>query len=169
MKKSSTLSATLGAALLAAALALAAPSVLAHGDQHQMRAAISTDEHAFGREGDPRQVTRTITIEMSDAMRYSPSQIQVRQGDTIRFIVKNKGKILHEIILGSMDELLAHGAMMKQYPGMEHDGPYMAHVKPGGRQEMVWQFTKSGEFHYGCLIPGHLEAGMLGKITVIKG
>ena len=155
--------------LLAASLIIAAPSVLAHGDSHKMHTGISSDEHAFGREGDPRHVTRTIVIEMQDSMRYSPSQIQVRQGDTIKFVVKNNGKTLHELVLGTMDELSAHGELMKKNPGMEHDEPYMAHVKPGAKGEMVWQFTNAGEFHYGCLMPGHFEAGMTGKITVIKG
>jgi uncharacterized cupredoxin-like copper-binding protein len=68
-----------------------------------------------------------------------------------------------------MDELKAHGELMKKNPEMEHGDPYMAHVKPGGKEEMVWQFTKAGEFNYGCLAPGHFEAGMIGKIKVVKG
>jgi uncharacterized cupredoxin-like copper-binding protein len=59
--------------------------------------------------------------------------------------------------------------MMKKHPGMEHDEPYMKHVAPAKKEEMVWQFTKAGEFHYACLIPGHFEAGMVGRITVTKG
>ena len=157
--------------LLAVSLIIAAPAVLAHGGSHQttLHTTISSEEHAFGREGDPQHVTRTIVIDMHDTMRYTPSRIQVRQGDTIKFVVKNKGKAMHEIILGTLDELSAHGELMKKNPGMEHDEPYMAHVKPGARGEMVWQFTNTGEFHYGCLMPGHFEAGMTGKITVTKG
>lgn len=155
--------------LLAASLGIAAPAVLAHGDSHKMNTAISSDVHAFGMEGDPKHVARTIVIEMRDTMRFKPSQIQVKQGETIKFVVKNKGKALHELVLGTMDELKAHGELMKKNPGMEHDEPYMAHVKPGAKAEMVWQFTNAGEFHFGCLLPGHLEAGMTGKITVIKG
>jgi uncharacterized cupredoxin-like copper-binding protein len=49
---------------------------------------------------------------------------------------------------------------------MEHDEAYMAHVAPGKQGEIVWQFTQAGEFHYACLIPGHMEAGMIAKITV---
>jgi uncharacterized cupredoxin-like copper-binding protein len=62
--------------------------------------------------------------------------------------------------------LKEHGELMKKFPDMEHDEPYMAHVNPGEKEEIVWQFTKAGEFHYACLIPGHFEAGMVGKITV---
>jgi uncharacterized cupredoxin-like copper-binding protein len=105
---------------------------------------------------------------MSDAMRFSPREITVEQGETIKFVVANKGKLMHEMVLGTMDELKAHGEMMKQNPEMEHDDPYMAHVSPGKKEEMVWQFTKAGEFNYGCLAPGHFEAGMLGKVKVVK-
>ena len=59
--------------------------------------------------------------------------------------------------------------MMKKFPGMEHDEPYMAHVSPGKTDEIVWHFTKAGEFFYACLLPGHLEAGMIGKIVVAPG
>ncbi|RZI42893.1 plastocyanin [Herbaspirillum sp. HC18] len=132
-------------------------------------AEISPDEHAFGRQGDPGKTTRTIAIDMSDSMRFGPADITVKEGETVRFIVTNKGKMLHELVIGTMDELKAHAEMMKKFPGMEHDEPYMAHVTPGKKQELVWQFTRSGEFYFACLIPGHFEAGMLGKIKVIKG
>lgn len=127
---------------------------------------ISTEEHAFGREGDPQQATRTVQVAMGDNMRFSPAQLVVKRGDTVRFVVKNAGKVMHEMVLGTMQELKAHADMMKKHPGMEHDEPYMAHVKPGATQQMVWHFTKPGEFYYGCLIPGHFEAGMVGKIIV---
>jgi uncharacterized cupredoxin-like copper-binding protein len=171
MKTSVPLRSRLCLAVLATSLLIAAPSVLAHGEPGKTDAPmpISTDEHAFGKEGDPKKVTRTITINMHDSMRYSPSKIEVKQGDVIKFIVKNKGNTLHEIVFGTMAELKSHGDLMKKNPGMEHAEPYMAHVKAGGSGEMVWQFTQAGEFHYGCLLPGHSEAGMVGTINVIKG
>lgn len=153
--------------ILAASCAVAAPAALAHeGAAHKESTAISPDEHDFGKQGDPAKVTREIKIDMNDAMRFTPSDLKIRQGETIRFVVSNKGKVLHEMVLGSMDQLKAHGEMMRQHPGMEHDDPYMAHVKPGAKQRMVWQFTKAGEFNFACLAPGHFEAGMIGKIKV---
>lgn len=157
--------------MLAAALSVIAAPVLSHGDaKHENKASgpISTQENAFGREGDPKKATRSISVDMSDQMRFSPAQITVRQGETIRFRVKNSGKVMHEMVLGTMEELKQHAEMMRKHPGMEHDEPYMAHVAPGKTQTMVWQFTKPGEFYYGCLVPGHFEAGMLGKVTVAK-
>lgn len=168
MKKHST--PTLSSVLLAAMIAMTGVSAFAHtGEKHDSTkkdAEISTEEKAFGRQGDPKKVTRTITMDMSDMMRFNPSEINVKQGDTIKFVVTNSGKIMHEMVLGTMAELKEHGEMMKMHPGMEHDEPYMTHVAPGKKEEMVWQFTQPGEFNYACLIAGHFEAGMAGKIKV---
>lgn len=155
--------------LVAAFLAVFAGSVLAHeGATHSKKsaAAISTDETAFGREGDPRKVTRTVNVGTSDKMRFTPSELTIRQGETIRFRVTNSGQVMHEMVLGTIDDLKEHAEMMRKNPGMEHGDPYMAHVAPGKTETMVWQFTKPGEFHYGCLVPGHFEAGMIGRIRV---
>ena len=99
-------------------------------------------------------------------MRYSPSEINVKRGETVRFLLQNNGKLMHEFVLGTLQELQAHGELMKRFPDMEHDEPYMAHVAPGRSVELGWQFTRAGEFYYGCLIPGHFEAGMIGRVIV---
>lgn len=159
-------------AALMLALGTATPAAFSHtGETHdkpKKAALISTEEKAFGRQGDPRSITRTIAIEMSDMMRFDPADVTIRQGETIRFVVTNTGRLSHEMVLGTMEELKEHGELMKKHPGMEHDEPYMSHVGPGRKEEMVWHFDKAGEFYYACLIPGHFEAGMLGKITVTK-
>lgn len=126
----------------------------------------ATEEKPFGRPGDPAKVERTIAIGMTDAMRYEPAEIRVRQGETVKLEVRNHGQVLHEMVLGTRDELEAHAELMRKFPGMEHDEPFMAHVKPGRREALVWQFDKIGEFFYACLIPGHFEAGMVGRILV---
>jgi uncharacterized cupredoxin-like copper-binding protein len=156
--------------VLALALAVAPAATLAHGDAHKSgkaAAAQPTVETGFGRAGDPKKAVRTVRVDMSDKMRFTPDAIEVREGDTVRFVVKNSGKVMHEMVLGTMTELKEHAEMMKKHPGMEHDEPYMAHVGPGKTAEIVWQFTKAGEFHYGCLIPGHFEAGMIGRVKVV--
>jgi uncharacterized cupredoxin-like copper-binding protein len=151
------------------ALLLALPSAArAHGAADaQKRGSISTDEHPFGVEGDPRKATRTVALAMDDTMRYSRSQISVKQGEIITFVVTNKGKLLHELVLGTEDELKQHAELMRRNPGMEHDEPYMAHVKPGATQRITWKFSKPGTFHFGCLVAGHFEAGMKGTVVVV--
>ena len=154
--------------LAAAALLAASGVALAHGTRaHNDGPNLERVEKAFGRTGDPKKVTRTIHISGDDSMRYSPSQITVRQGETIRFVVANQGKIFHEVVLGTMDELREHAEWMRKHPTMEHDAPYMVHLPPGKKGEMIWQFTVPGEFYFACLIPGHFEAGMKGSITVV--
>lgn len=154
-------------------LTLGAAAAVAHNDVEHGKPAVakplSSEEHSFGRQGDPAKADRRIEIRMSDAMRFSPAEIKVRQGETIRFVVTNGGKVMHEMVIGTRDELKAHGELMKKYPNMEHDEPYMAHVAPGKSREMTWTFTKAGEFHFGCLVPGHFDAGMVGRIVVAAG
>ena len=156
--------------LIALAVAGFSAQALAHGDAaHGKKQArpISTEETAFGREGDPKKVSRTVNVDMNDTMRFTPAELTIKQGETIRFRVKNSGKVMHEMVLGTMDDLKKHAEMMRKHPGMEHEEPYMAHVAPAKTESMVWQFTKAGEFHYGCLVPGHFEAGMIGRVRVV--
>jgi uncharacterized cupredoxin-like copper-binding protein len=107
-----------------------------------------------------------MTVEMTDDMRYTPSDIRVKQGETIRFIVKNKGQVKHEMSLGTQKELLEHLEQMKKFPDMEHDEPGKVTLAPGKQGEIVWQFSKAGTVNFACLMPGHFEAGMKGAIKV---
>jgi len=147
-----------------------ATNAFAHGNEsHDKKPAVDyakAEEKSFGKAADPKRATRTITVEMLDTMRFSPGSITIKRGETVKFIIKNQGKMLHEMVLGTLNELKEHGELMKKFPGMEHDEPYMAHVAPGKSGEIVWQFTRAGEFNYACLLPGHFEAGMVGKIIV---
>lgn len=148
-------------------IALAAGAAWSHGASHEKKSAqISIEEHAFGRAGDPKKITHTIQIGMDDTMHFTPGDVVLKKGDTIKFVVRNDGRIMHEMVIGTMKELKEHAELMRKFPNMEHDEPYMAHVAPGKNGELVWQFTRAGEFFYACLIPGHLEAGMIAKITV---
>lgn len=159
----------LTAAILGVALMGAAAVAGAHGDEAHAKAkkkAISTEQHPWGREGDPAKATRTILVDMSDTMRFKPATITIKRGETVKFVVGNTGKVLHEMVIGTEEELRKHAELMKKHPGMEHDEPYMAHVSPGKKETMTWTFDKPGTFMYGCLIPGHWEAGMRGTIVV---
>jgi uncharacterized cupredoxin-like copper-binding protein len=133
----------------------------------QGHAGHATAGAAVGRAGDPKKVSRTIDLDMSDAMRFAPAELAVKQGETVRFRLKNTGKVMHEMVLGTMRDLEAHAETMKKDPGMHHHGAAnIVHVAPGRTAALVWQFTNAGEFHYGCLVPGHFEAGMRGSIKV---
>jgi len=151
------------------ALGIVSAGAFAHGDKSntsKFTPAQLSEEKAFGKAGDPKKVTRTVTFHMSDKMRFDPSRITVKRGETIRFVAKNDGKLLHEMVFGTTKELKEHAELMKKFPDMEHDEPYMTHVAPGKTGEIIWQFTKAGEFDFACLISGHYDAGMTGKVIV---
>ena len=121
---------------------------------------------AIGIPGKAESVTRTIAIDMSDSMRFTPANITVKQNETIKFIVRNKGKIPHEMVLGTEKELKEHYEVMKKHPEMEHADENMVTVQPGKSGEIIWQFTKAGKVDFACLLPGHYEAGMKGTVKV---
>jgi uncharacterized cupredoxin-like copper-binding protein/Cu/Ag efflux protein CusF len=124
---------------------------------------------SIGKLGDAAAVDHTINISMNDNMRFYPAAIQVKSGETIKFVVSNKGKLKHEMVLGSARELKEHAALMQKFPEMEHAGVNMTSVAPGAVGEMVWQFTKVGTVNFACLQPGHMQAGMVGKVRVAAG
>lgn len=158
--------------LLPAVLALStmvAGGALAHGDEeHAARKfdASKVEPTAFGQEGNPKKVARTINVDMTDNMRFTPSDVTVKRGETVKFVVHNDGRVLHEMVLGTKEAIAEHAELMKRFPEMEHADANMAHVKPGKAGEIIWQFTKPGDFEFACLQPGHFEAGMVGKVTV---
>lgn len=153
--------------LLGLPLALAFPPARAHGDKHMAATgAVVKEQKPWGIAAEPALASRTVEIRMGDDMRFTPSHIDVRLGETLRLRAANRGKVMHEIVLGTREELLAHAEMMKKFPNMEHDEPYMAHVPPAKRGDIVWTFNRPGDFEFACLIPGHFEAGMRGTIRV---
>lgn len=157
--------------VLMAGLLVSGGPVLAHGDMHKgatKPAAAVKEQKPWGIAGDAKAVTRTINISMTDNMRFSLDRIEVKQGETIRFVHTNQGKIMHEFVIGTKKELDEHAKMMMKFPDMEHDEPYMAHVAPGQVGEIIWNFNRAGEFDFACLIAGHYQAGMVGKIRVTE-
>ena len=161
MKKLST---TLAAILIAVTGNVA----MAHGDAAHAKEEMPMrmEQKPWGIGGAGKAVTRTISVSMTDAMRFSPEKIDVKQGDTLKFVLRNNGKLLHEFVIGTKKDLDDHAALMVKFPNMEHDEPYMAHVQPGATGTIIWTFNKAGSFDFACLIAGHYQSGMVGKITV---
>jgi len=128
--------------------------------------AAPAEQQEWGIAGDPREATREIVVRMSDDMRFSPNGINVRAGETVRFVIHNDGVILHEMVIGTPEKLIEHADLMQRFPGMAHDEPWMAHVAPGERAELMWTFNRAGRFDFACLLPGHFQAGMTGHVAV---
>lgn len=160
------------AALAALIIAAAAGSAAyAHeGDDHGKEAAGHAHGAAsvLGEPGNAAEVNRTVEVEMLDTMRFKPAMIEVKQGETIRFRIKNAGKVKHEMVLGTPRELKEHYAMMMKMPDMQHHEPNMATVEPGKMGEMIWRFTNARVVDFACLQPGHYGAGMKGQVKVAR-
>jgi len=139
-------------------LASALAAAWAHGD--------ASEETPYGRAGVASHVSRTVRIDMSDDMRFTPDHISVKKGETVRFVLRNVGQLAHEFSLGTPQELAEHYEVMKKYPNMKHDEPNKVSVEPGQTGEVIWQFTKGGTVDFACLNPGHYDAGMKGQVQV---
>lgn len=141
---------------------------MAHGDEDHAKKTgpVRKEQKDWGIAGDANSVKRTIELKMTDNMRFTPDTIEVRQGETVKIVLKNDGQMLHEFVLGTKKELDEHAAMMAKFPTMEHDEPYMAHVPMSKTGEVIWTFNRAGDFDFACLIAGHYQAGMVGKVKV---
>ena len=153
--------------LIAAYAILACSStVFAHNSSHAAKTQSAPEQKDWGIAGEAKAVTRTLTVSMLDTMRFSPDVLDVKVGETIKLLVKNTGKVQHELVIGTKPELDTHAALMVKFPDMAHDEPYMAHVGPKKTSQLIWTFNRAGEFDFACLINGHYQSGMVGKIRV---
>ncbi|KAA9008848.1 cupredoxin domain-containing protein [Histidinibacterium aquaticum] len=150
---------------LASVLILVAGSAFAAGSGDH-----SHDEGlAVGQPGNAAEVDRTVEIEMMETdsgMAFEPSELEVEEGETIRFAVTNTGYLEHEIVFGTEESNLAHMAEMAGMDQMDHDDPNALSLAPEEEGELIWTFSNAGTFQFACLIPGHMQAGMHGPITV---
>ena len=123
---------------------------------------------SIGEPGRADKISRTVIIDMQDNMRFAPATVSVKQGQTIRLVVRNTGALPHELVLGNIKDLQEHAKAMQKFPDMEHEEPHMLSVAPGKQGELIWHFTSASTVDFACLRPGHYEAGMKGKIQVAK-
>lgn len=148
----------------AVALIVSSPSAMADPGHSHAHGGFSA-----GEPGNPKRPARVVQVTMRESdgrMVYVPERVEVKRGEQIRFVLRNNGALEHEFVLATREDNLKHAEAMKNNPEMEHDDPNAKRLQPSKSGEVVWRFTKSGEFEYGCLIPGHREAGMIGMVVV---
>lgn len=148
----------LAALAMVLALGMAAP-LHAHEGEH----------FSAGEPGDATKPFRTVPVSMHEGdgtMGFTPSSLDVKKDEQVKFVITNSGALAHEFVLADAKANLKHAALMQKYPDMEHDDPNGKTVQPNGKTEILWRFSKPGTFEFACLIPGHREAGMIGKVTV---
>jgi uncharacterized cupredoxin-like copper-binding protein len=154
----------LRAYVTAATVALLLTSAVSVASAHEDHGNFSA-----GEPGDPKKPARVVLITMREEpgkMMFIPNKVEVRKGEQIRFMLRNSGALEHEFMLATAAENAKHAEQMKKFPDMEHDDPNGKRLKPNASAEIVWKFSKAGEFQFGCLIPGHPEAGMRGTVIV---
>jgi len=179
------------AAILALTLSVST-SALAAGSHSGGHGASEGHGHGgeanIGKPGKASDVTRTVTITMTDN-RYSPEKIEVKKGETVRFVLKNQGEFVHEFNIGTakmhkahqkeMMTMMEHGvlepdrinhAMMKMDMGggktMEHNDPNSVLLEPRKSAEIIWKFDTNARLEFACNVPGHYESGMVGTISI---
>ena len=159
-------------AAIAVALLLGTNSISPRASSAMAQHAGHTHVHgnySAGEPGEAGKPARIINVNMREAdgkMLFVPDRIEVRRGEQVRFVLRNVGELEHEFVLATAAENLKHAEQMKNNSEMPHDDPNAKRVLPKKAKELVWKFTKAGTFEYGCLIPGHREAGMVGTIVV---
>lgn len=127
------------------------------------------DTYSAGEPGDAKKPARIVQVTMGETdgkMTFTPDKVEVRKDEQIKFVLRNNGELDHEFILATTADNLKHAEAMRKNPDMEHDDPNGKRLAPKKTDEIVWKFTKAGQFEYSCLIPGHREAGMIGTVTV---
>jgi uncharacterized cupredoxin-like copper-binding protein len=138
---------------------------------------VSAHDHGHGHEtytagepGDPARPARIIAVTIREnpdgTMGFSPDDLTVKTGEQIRFELKNAGKAPHEFMLDSAEHNARHKAAMERNPAMQHDDPNGKRLDSGASAEILWRFSKPGTYEFACLIPGHYEAGMHGRVIV---
>jgi uncharacterized cupredoxin-like copper-binding protein len=134
--------------------------------------AIAHEKHehfSAGQPGNPQKPSRTVKVSMLEdgkRMLFDPHSIEVRLGEQIRFLLFNEGSEYHEFVLATHAENRKRAEFMKKFPKMAHNDPNAKRLSALSSGELLWKFTRRGEFEYACLIPGHFQAGMHGKIIV---
>ncbi len=146
----------------------------------------------IGEPGEASEVTRIIEITMGDNY-YEPEELSIKEGETVKFIIKNEGDFVHEFNIGTaamhakhqeeMEMMVEHGVLevdrinhdamkmeMKDEDGnvttMEHDDPNSVLLEPGKTAEITWEFDTEAKLEFACNVPGHYDSGMNGKINI---
>ena len=146
-----------------------------HDDKNEMKSMMTEshghDENAHksgvGQAGDEAAITKTVQVSLLDTMRFEFSpKLSLEQGDVVKFVVTNNGKIKHEFSIGSESEQLEHRSMMRSMPNMTHQDANTVTVDPGQTMTLIWQFNGTEDPIFACNIPGHAEAGMVKRVKL---
>tara|TARA_R110001592_G_scaffold200585_1_gene449447 strand:+ start:250 stop:822 length:573 start_codon:yes stop_codon:yes gene_type:complete len=127
------------------------------------------DASMAGKPGSADKVTKVIKVEATDQMRFIYEPFEAKAGETVKFVVTNTGKIMHEFAVGTKAEHKAHGKMMMANPDMQHGtSTGVIKIEPGKTESLIWEFGKPMTAQLACNVPGHYQAGMHSEINIKK-
>lgn len=126
----------------------------------------NSEQKPWGMAGNPKAVSRTITLLITEQIRLLPESIDVVQGETLKIVLTNNGALKHEFVIGTSQELEEHAALMVQSPDKGHAAPHIAQIAPGKTTELVWTFNRPGVFAFACPFAGHYQSAVVGRIVV---
>ncbi|MGI1669600.1 MAG: multicopper oxidase domain-containing protein [Neptuniibacter sp.] len=122
----------------------------------------------IGQPGKSSEINKTIPINANDQMNFSLNTIELKEGQTIEFVVTNTGQLPHEFVLGTREQIEMHRREMRDMPDMQHSDNNSLSLKSGETKALIWKFSSVGDFLAACTLPGHYEAGMITEIKVGK-
>ena len=120
--------------------------------------------------GTPARPAITVTVEEKE-FAYDPITITVPVDQSVMLVFKNTGKVEHDFVIEKInladaaeDESGGHGTGGHDMGDVEYD----LHVStpPGESSTIEFTPTESGTYEFFCTVPGHKEAGMIGKMVV---
>ena len=143
----------------------------------------------IGKKGKLSEVNRTIEIKMYDNY-YEPKEINIKKGETIKFIVYNYGELVHEFNIATKDMHIKHQPemmkmvehqilladkidkkkmkeMAKKDHSMGHSHSNSVLLEPNQSAELIWKFSTDINLEAACNVPGHYQSGMVAKINNI--
>jgi uncharacterized cupredoxin-like copper-binding protein len=142
----------------------------------------------IGMKGKSNEVSRTINVKMYDNY-FEPKSIKVKNGETIKFVVENKGELVHEYNIATKKMHLKHQPEMmmmmqmgillptkldikkmkessKTNHAMSHSHSNSLLLEPNKKGEIIWKFSTNEELEVACNVPGHYQAGMVSKVSI---
>ena len=148
----------------------------------------SASLNMIGHKGNELNIDRVINIKMYDNY-FEPNFVKIKKGETIKFLISNKGSLVHEYNIGTKEMHLEHQdemqklvdneiikggeidklkmkIMSKKDHSLAHSHSNSVMLEPNQIGEIIWKFTKNVDLEMSCNVPGHYQSGMLGKIII---
>ena len=143
----------------------------------------------IGEKGKLAEVDKTIEIKMYDNY-FIPKNINIKRGETVKFVVYNYGDLVHEFNIATkkmhlehqkeMMKMIEHGILLgnridkvkmkkvsKKDHSMSHKHSNSILLEPNKSGEIIWKFSTDAVLEAACNVPGHYEAGMILRINRI--